>query len=353
MKNASRRGFTLIELLVVIAIIAVLIALLLPAVQAAREAARRSQCINNLKQIGLSCHNFASSLGTLPPGHGPKTVPSGSYTTAYYFSTAQVHVLSYLEETNKFNLYNISVDTLAPDNTTGQKIVVGSYLCPSDPTIDAAGGGAAVGGQNNYFLNLGTNVNSQNTDPATGGAFNFYISPSIPAGVIPPGVSFAQIPDGTSNTAMWAEIKRGENSIAGNYKGNPLQPYHVRYLNTDWSAWGGAPSATTPVPVGLLVPPATCGSFITSAYYAGCAYYRDHPGFTSSYTHTAVPNSKLGDCMNPNNDAHVAARSYHPGGVNVAMCDGSVRFIKESIALTAWKALGSRGGGEVLSADSY
>src|SRR6185437_7076905 len=103
----------------------------------------------------------------------------------------------------------------------------------------------------------------------------------------------------------------------------------------------------------LLVPPANCNAYITSAYYAGDAYYRDHPGFTSSYTHTAVPNSVRGDCMNPNNDAHVAARSYHPGGVNVGFCDGSVRFVKSSIALNIWRALGTRGGGEVLSSDSY
>jgi prepilin-type processing-associated H-X9-DG protein len=230
--------------------------------------------------------------------------------------------------------------------------VIGTYLCPSDPAV-------VYPMDCNYFQNRGANIYDQNTDPTTGGAFSFFIPASVTAGTLPPGLALSTFTDGTSNTAMWGEIQRGEipadqfTPAGAAYKGPPTKPYHVRYLNTSWGDWGGAPSASNPKPVGQLVPPADCGSNVTAAYYAGSEYYRDYPGFTSSYTHTAVPNSQVGDCMDPNNNAHVAARSYHPGGVNVVFTDGGVRFIKGSIALDVWRALGTRGGGEVISADAY
>ena len=92
---------------------------------------------------------------------------------------------------------------------------------------------------------------------------------------------------------------------------------------------------------------------VNAAYYAGDAYYRDEPSFTSNYTHTAVPNSMFGDCVDPNNDSHVAARSYHPGGINAVFCDGSVRFFKDSINPTTWFSLGTRAAGDIVSADAY
>jgi prepilin-type N-terminal cleavage/methylation domain-containing protein/prepilin-type processing-associated H-X9-DG protein len=344
----TRRGFTLIELLVVIAIIAVLIALLLPAVQAAREAARRSQCTNNLKQMALSAHNFESTMGGLPPGHGPKpTATIAGYATTYYQATGLVHTLRFLENTNIYNQFNIQHDMLSPVNTTAEKPTVGPFLCPSDPVSFIQF--ATTGGPNNYFMNIGANIYTQNQDPGTGGAFSFFqVTPSVDV-----GFPTSRFTDGTSNTALFGEIKRGEGNIGGNYKGIPLAPYHVMYDSSSWSDWGGQPSASNPNLPGQLNLPAGCATITTAAYYAGGAYYRDAPSFTSSYSHTVPPNNPQNDCVDMNNDAHVAARSYHPGGVNIAFCDGSVKFIKTSIAMTVWRAVGTRGGGEVVSADQY
>jgi prepilin-type N-terminal cleavage/methylation domain-containing protein/prepilin-type processing-associated H-X9-DG protein len=342
-----QRAFTLIELLVVISIIAVLIALLLPAVQAAREAARRSQCTNNLKQIALATLNFENVQTTLPPGHGPKGTMDCAAYSCYYQPTALVLVLPFLENSNMYNMWNLQVTGLGhPANASCNLQVVSTFICPSDPIPPTQN-------SNNYFQNRGASIWDQNPNDSTGGAFNFITPANIPAGTLSPGLALSRFTDGTSNTAMWSEIKRGEGSINGNYKGTPYQPYHVRYLNTAWSDWGSAPSTSNPNPTGQLVPPSDCGSNVTAAYYAGTAYSRDYPGFTSSYAHTQVPNSPTGDCMDPNNNAHVAARSYHSGGVNVVFTDGGVRFIKSSVALTVWRGLGTRGGGEVLSADSY
>ena len=110
--------------------------------QGGRAAA---QCVNKLKQMALASHNFASSLGTLPPGDGPTVSPFPGYGSTYYKATAQVHILSYLEETNKYNVFNINIDMLAPPNTTGQTILVGTYQCPSDFTGDGSGGGPRSG----------------------------------------------------------------------------------------------------------------------------------------------------------------------------------------------------------------
>ena len=366
MINSTRmketRAFTLIELLVVIAIIAVLIALLLPAVQAAREAARRIQCTNNLKQIALACLNFESTNGGLPPGAGPHALQvSSTYSCAYYEVTGQVHALQFLEGGALYNSWNIAIGSLSVGNYTGMYSVVSTYQCPSEIIPVYPGG-------DNYFMNIGIDINSLQTNGQYGGAFDFTLTTAdtlttgVGYTVTKPvvGIKLAQITDGTSNTQMWAEIKRGRISGPANlgtstYSGVTVYPQDIRDLPAGcWNTTVLYPGSTDPL--SFFVPPALCNTigYPTGRWYGGNVYGRDWPSFCAAYTHTMVPQSTNGDCGEaPSNYAHVASRSYHPGGVNGALCDGSVRFYKGSIALPVWQALGTRAGGEILSSDSY
>lgn len=322
------RGFSLIELLITIGIIAVLIGLLVPAVQASREAARRAQCTNNLKQIGLACQHFESVHRSFPAGHGPQpTKDCGTY-LCYNWATVQVQVLPFLEGTNTLQLFDLDRDMVRdPANATARLQTLAVYLCPSDPT-------AVSGGCDNYFINMGISCDSQSTNTATAGAFNYVYT-----------VGLNGFGDGTSSTALFSEVRRGDGS-SNSPLGRPAHPWDVRYLNLNWSNW--------PRPAGNLSPVAKCNdSSINSASYAGRQFYRDHPGFTTYYVHTVPPNSSGGDCMNPNNDAHVAARSCHPGGVNVLYADGGIRFVRETIASPVWSAIGTRSADDLTTHDPF
>jgi len=342
MRN-HRRGFTLIELLVVIAIIAVLIALLLPAVQSAREAARRSQCVNNLKQIALGMHNYHDSNQVLAPGQ-----------KSCCWGTWILFMLPYVEQTALWNAWNFNGDLVyyqgafdAPlryagvCNITVSSTRVNAYMCPSDGSASSLTGIAvtlngvkmSVTSQS-YLVNYGNTVTAQ---PAS------YVDATYPGSPIPfggapfadidgpgPGnngraiFGFNSITDGTSNTLMASEC------IVGTGAGGP--PYAAPFDLRGFSWWGSGAVFT-----GLMPPNTTYPDVTESASY--CIYpYQANPPCTQ-------PTSTL---LRVN-----FARSRHPGGVNAAMCDGSVRFAKNTTNLVVWRGLSTTRGGEVISADAY
>jgi prepilin-type N-terminal cleavage/methylation domain-containing protein/prepilin-type processing-associated H-X9-DG protein len=362
MRGIRRRGFTLIELLVVIAIIGVLIALLLPAVQAAREAARRSQCVNNLKQMGLAAMNFESSHSTLPPGYGPFPWASGSGARA----TVAAVTLSYLEQAAAYNAFNFewNLNLTGPTspNDTAQRQLVSAYICPSDANTSRLLAGGSQMGYNNYFSNiggtasieLGTATASAEPDSSRAGIFNIVMNRTAPQYLDAAktqrnpqylevrGTSLSEITDGTSNTAMFSEIRRS-NAVANNSTEVPNNSLlAVVFMASSFDA------------AGRFAPPlAQCQGASSYIRYRGQQYYRNLP-MTGYYNHTSPPNYKQQDCGDAGlASAHLAARSYHSGGVNVVCADGSVKFIKDSVNPQAWRSLGTRAAGEVISSDAF
>jgi prepilin-type N-terminal cleavage/methylation domain-containing protein/prepilin-type processing-associated H-X9-DG protein len=341
-----RRGFTLIELLVVIAIIAVLIALLLPAVQAAREAARRIQCTNNLKQIGVALHNYHSALGSFPPGGmvAPLTnwwVAQGLTWPGHFRYSALMMIMPFMEATPGFNamnflipLYDLNGDDM-PQNTTVYSMQVKSFLCPSD--VRSA---ILIESESpcNYASNTGNGLPGGFSLPASYGNPNgpFYENSAT---------TMASLIDGSSNTAAFGE------SIIGNNSNVP-------------------PPANAPNPQEIVVQTASgistfADTFkyipLTTAECASSTNYRwdrqtnwiDGDYRHTLYDHYLTPNSLTYDCLRGPMHGWRTARSRHPGGVNILFVDGSVHFIKNTVNLAAWQAIATVAGGEVVSADSY
>ncbi len=356
-----RRGFTLIELLVVIAIIAVLISLLLPAVQSAREAARRAQCVNNLKQFGLGIHNYHSSNDVFPMGASlcVYNYGGGSPCTTWNNWSAHAMMLNYLEQAPLYNAINFNMEGRGSDyasaaNSTAYNAKISVFLCPSD-----INGGRV--NDNCYYGSIGPTTNGGSDTPPrpTYPTCPNYASPT--SGVFAFRVAYGvrDITDGTSNTIAFSEGQAGA-QVATVIPGNMIMGAGLSGNAYFFDA--------NQNPALVIADLQTCSRQYVASNSGNISVGHGHDwgigGMGATLFNTiATPNSTLytwsacrtdcsGGCDGASMD-YSNAQSYHPGGVNALLADGSVKFLKNSIAMNVYWALGSKSDGEIIGSDAY
>jgi prepilin-type N-terminal cleavage/methylation domain-containing protein/prepilin-type processing-associated H-X9-DG protein len=366
-----KRGFTLIELLVVIAIIAVLIALLLPAVQAAREAARRTQCVNNLKQIGLGIHNYIASCDAFPAGAFLGRASTGALLNKGDWS-AVARMLPHLDQAPLFNAANFQLVNHNDNgnryglwaNETACVMRLGVFLCPSSTPPAWTMPGlryTAVAPGNNYFASVGSTLeyDSTQTGGPPNGLFGFI-------GATGPTIRLAAVTDGTSNTAAFGEWKIGDGdpttltpstdvAMLSTFPAGVTRNTPTMWMSSNPTYASNLTSWLNSCASSLAVAATSSDSSSTGQNWA-FGVFGDSMG-----TMVLAPNSAFPSCLNDTfngagnkqNPGVFSMGSFHPGGANVLLADGSVRFLKDSTAMPVIWCLGSRNQGEVISSDSY